>query len=69
MHILLSNGSEFGKNRIIFGGNMSSSAHNDILVLGKVPTDGLNDTTLTPENEYSINFTEQQNKFLFKFAL
>ena len=51
----------------------SSLAHidnkkKDILILGKGQTDGLNDTTLTAENEYSINFTDQRNKFLFKFA-
>ena len=35
----------------------------DILILGKGPTDGLDDTTLTAEKSYSINFTVQQNKF------
>ena len=34
----------------------------DILILGKGPVDGLDDTPLTAEKEYSINFTEQQNK-------
>ena len=55
---LLSDGAGFGKN-IIFG--MSPYVHindkkKDILILGKGPTDGLDDTTLTPEKEYSINF-------------
>ena len=46
----------FGKNVIIFGGDMSSSAHidnsiKDILILGKSLTQGLDDTTLTAEAE------------------
>ena len=35
----------------------------DILILGKSPTDGLDDATITAETEYSINFTEQEKKF------
>ena len=35
----------------------------DILILGKGPTDGLDNTALTAEKEYLINFTEQQKKF------
>ena len=65
-------GGGFGQNILIFGVDMSSSAHidnkkKDILVLGKGPTQGL-EHTLTAEKMYSINFTEK-NKFLFKFAL
>ena len=30
----------------------------DISILGKGPTQGLNDTTLTTEAQYSINFSE-----------
>ena len=57
--------SELCKNVRIFDANMSSSVHidnnkKDILIFGKGPTDGLNDTTLTTEKEYSINFTKQQ---------
>ena len=53
---------------IIFGVGISSSVHidnkkKDILILGKFPTQGLDDTSLTAEKEYSINFTEQQKKF------
>ena len=33
------------------------------LVLGEGPTQGLDDTTLTAEKTYSINFTESRNKF------
>ena len=66
--ILLSNGNGFGKNVIIFHADMSSSVHIDnkkkgTLILGKDPVQGLNDTTLTEEKEYSINFTEQQRTF------
>ena len=47
---------EFGKNVIIFGADMSSSVHfdnkkNNILIIGKGPTQGLDDTTLTAEKK------------------
>ena len=53
----------FSRNVIIFRADMSSSAHvdnkkKDILILVKGPTQGLDGTTLTAENFYSINFTE-----------
>ena len=53
---------------IIFGEDMSSSLHIDnkkkyILILDKLLTQGLDDTTLTAENQYSIIFTEEQKKF------
>ena len=35
----------------------------DILILGIDPKLGCDDTILTAEVEYSIDFTEQQNKF------
>ena len=49
---------------------MSSSAHidnkkNDILVLGKGPTQGL-EYTLTAEKMYSINFTVTNKKFCLR---
>ena len=64
----LSDGSGFGKNKLIFVADMNSSEHIDnkkkyILILGKSPVDDLDDTTLTTEKEYSRNFTGQQNKF------
>ena len=51
-----------GKNIIIFGAGMSSSVHidsknKDILLLGKGPTEGLDDTTLTAGAKYNIDFT------------
>ena len=53
-------GSGFGQNVIIFGADMSFSAHidnkKDILVLGIRPTQEL-EHTLTAETMYSINFT------------
>ena len=54
-------GPGFGQNVLIFGADMSSSAHidnkkKDILVLGKGPTKGL-EHMLTAEEMYSINFT------------
>ena len=57
----------FGQNILIFGVDMSSSAHidnkkKDILVLGKGPTQGL-EHTLTAEKMYSIDFTVTRKKF------
>ena len=49
---LLSHGSSIGKNKM-FGFDMSSSVH--ILIFGKGPVDGWDDTTLTGEKEYFIN--------------
>ena len=58
----------FGENCKIFGVDMSSSAyvHNkkkNIIILGEGPTQGLDGTTLTAEKMYSINFTENNEKF------
>ena len=55
--------SSIGKNVIIFAVDMSSSVHidnkiKDILILGKDPTQGLDDTVLTAEAQYSINFSK-----------
>ena len=57
----------FGQNVLIFGADMSSSAHidnkkKDILVLGKAQ--GL-EHTLTAEKMYSINFTLTNKNFCF----
>ena len=48
---------------------MSSSAHIDnkvkyILILGEGPTQGLDDTTLTVEAKYPINFTQSGKIFV-----
>ena len=63
-----SNSGGFGRNVITFVSDMSSSGHvdnrkKDILILGKGPTQGLDDTTLIVEKEYSVNFSVQQKKF------
>ena len=56
----------FGRNVIIFGVDLSSSVHaNNILVLGKDFIQGINGTTIYAEKLYSINFTENNEKFLF----
>ena len=57
----------FGQNVLIFGVDMSSSAHidnkkKDILVLGIGPTQGLEHTP-TAEKMYSISFTVTNIKF------
>ena len=49
---------------------MSSSVHINnnnnkyILILGKGPTKGLDDTTLTAEIKYPINFTQSGKRFV-----
>ena len=57
----------FGRNIVIFGVDMSSSVHvdnkgKDILILGKGPTQGLGEHSLTAEKMYSINFTDHRKK-------
>ena len=52
----------FGKNVIIFGADMGSFMHinnkgKDITILGEGTTRGLDDTALTAEAKYDINFT------------
>ena len=63
----LFSGGGYGQNVLIFGVDMSFSAHidnkkKDILVLGFGLTRGL-EHTLTAEKMYSINFTEKDKKF------
>ena len=48
---------------------MSSSVHldnkgKDILILGEGPTQGLDDTTVTAEAKYPINFTLSGKRFV-----
>ena len=62
----------FGRNPIIFGVDMIFSAYGDnkkkdILILGKGPTQGFGDTTMTAEKLYSINFTKTNKKFYLSF--
>ena len=63
---LLPDGS-FGRNVVIFGVDMNSSVHvdnkgKDILILGKGPTQGLGEHSLTAEKMYSVNFTDHRKK-------
>ena len=65
---LLIDGS-YGKNFIIFGADMNSFLHvdnkgKDILILGEEPTQWLDDTTLTAEAKYPINFTQSGKIFV-----
>ena len=59
---------DFGKNVIIFGVDMGSSVHvdnkgKDILILGKGPTQGLGEHSLTAEKMYLVNFTDDGDKY------
>ena len=61
-------GGGFGQNVIIFGVDMNSSIHvdnkgKDILILGKGPTQGLGEHSLTAEKMYSVNFTDNGDKY------
>ena len=58
----------FGRNVIIFGVDISSSVHvdnkgEDILILAKAPTQGLGKHSLTAEKIYSVNFTDNGDKY------
>ena len=60
-NVLLSHNSGIGKNVIIFGVDMSLSVYvenkkKDLLILGKGPTDWLDDTMLITDIEYCISF-------------
>ena len=51
---------------------MNSSIHvdnegKDILILGKGPTQGLGDNSLTAEKMYSINFSKDNITFYLRF--
>ena len=61
-------GNTMGKNVIIFVADMNSFVHvdnngKDVLILGEGPTQGLDDTTLTAETKYPIDFTQSNRKF------
>ena len=58
-----------GRNVIIFRADMSSSVHvnnknKDMPIIGDEPTQGLDDTTLTAEAIYPINFTQPNKRFV-----
>ena len=49
---------------LIFGSSLhANSKTKNILILGEGITQGLDDTTLTAEKKYSINFTKSNKKF------
>ena len=53
---------------------MSSSVHTDnkkkdILILGKGLADNLDNTALPAEKEYSVNFSQQQEKFFMQLYM
>ena len=57
------------RNVIIFGADLNSSVHickrgKDILILGEGPTQGLDDTTLTAEAKYPIDFRQLGKQFV-----
>ena len=54
---------------LVLGAHMSPYLHidnkgRDILVLGEGPTQVLDDTTLTAEAKYPINFTQSGKRFI-----
>ena len=64
----LSDGKGFGKNVIRIHDGISSTVYVDnrkkyILILGKDPIQGVDDTTLTAKKQYAIIFSEQHKKF------
>ena len=57
------------KSVIIFGVDMNSSSHfhnkgKDFLILGKGPTQGLGEHSLTAGKIYSVNFTKVNKNFV-----
>ena len=60
-----------GKNVIIFEADMNSSVYivnkgKDILIIDEGPTQGLDDTTLTVEAIYPVNFTQPNKRFVLR---
>ena len=60
----------YGKNIIIFGADMSSSVHvdnkgKDMLILSEGRTQGLDDTKLTSEGQYLINFKQSGKRSVY----
>ena len=58
----------FGRNVVISGVNMNISVHvdnkeNNILILGQGPAQGLCEHLLTAEKMYSVNFTDNGDKY------
>ena len=63
-----------GKNVISFGADMSSSVHidkknKDTLILSEGQTQGSDNTKLTAEAKYSINFTHPIKRFVLSLTI
>ena len=63
-----------GKNVIIFRADMNSFLHidnknKDTLILSERPTQGLDDTILTAEALYPINFTQPNKEFVLSLYI
>lgn len=61
-------GKDFAKNVAIFGVDKTLSSHtdnqrNNFLLIGEVPTDGVNDSTDAAEKRFSIIFSKAKTKF------
>ena len=52
----------YRKNVIIFGADLS--AHLSVLIISEGPIQGLDDTTLTAEAKFSIDFTQSGKRFV-----
>ena len=69
---LCSFGNDFGRNGIIFGVDNSSSSHTDnhkdFLMLGKGPTDDINNSIEEAES-LTLMLVKQKDKILLDFAL
>ena len=64
----------YGRNVIIFGADLNSSVHidnkgKDILILDEGPTQDFDDTTLTAEAKYPINFTQSGKRFVLSLPV
>ena len=69
MLIEINTGGRMRRNTIIFGADIGSSVHvdnknKDILIFGEGAILGLDDTTLTTEAIYPINFTQPNKGFV-----
>ena len=56
-------GNGFGRNVITFGVDKADSKGKDILILGKGPTQGLGEHSLTAKKMYSVNPTDRRVKY------
>ena len=74
LSLFLLSHTDWSKNVIIFGVDNSLSVHiennlKDISILGKDPTKGLGNTTITAEAQHSINFRRTKRKFFWSLII